>query len=71
MSESYSSHEHIVSFMFCKFCEHKNKEETEVPCRDCLENASNYESRRPVHFKDDGSLERYFKNEFTKKLKGE
>lgn len=67
----YSSHEHIVSFLFCKFCEHKNKAETEEPCCYCLENSTNYETRRPVHFKDDGSLERYFKKELTNKIKGE
>ena len=56
-----SNHEHIVSFVFCKFCEHKDKAESEEPCCDCLEYPTNLESYRPIHFKDNGSLAKLIK----------
>ena len=56
------SHNKIVSFTYCKFCEHKNKSEDDEPCFECLENPVNIDSHRPVCFKDNGSLARVMKN---------
>ena len=66
MNEDYSSREKIVSFVYCRFCEHKEKKEASNPCDDCLDHPTNIDSRRPIHFKDNGSLAR-----ITKSLKGE
>ena len=41
----------IVDFTWCKTCIHYEKDDTEKPCDDCLENPSNEYSRRPKHFK--------------------
>lgn len=61
MIDNGINREKIVSFQFCRFCEHKNKLESDEPCCDCLDYPSNIDSRRPIHFKDNGSLERYLK----------
>ncbi len=52
------SHEKIVNFRLCNYCVHKNDPEDKEPCSDCLENPVNIDSQRPVHFKDNGSLEK-------------
>ncbi len=58
----YSIKDKIVRFELCKFCEHKNKPESDEPCCDCLDHSSNVNSQRPVHFKDNGSLATYLKS---------
>ena len=68
------SHEKIVNFAYCRFCEHKNEKETSEVCSDCLENPVNVDSQRPVRFKDNGSLarvERAIKKNISKEEKGE
>ena len=59
--ENHRYDEHIVNFYLCNFCEHKNKAENEEPCCDCLDYAGNLNSRRPIHFKDNGLLAKYLK----------
>ena len=54
--------EHIVSFIYCRFCEHKNQKDISEPCFDCLDHPTNINSRRPIHFKDNGSLARIEKS---------
>ena len=56
-----SRHEHFANFAFCKFCEYKNKAESDEPCCDCLDYPTNIESHRPIHFKDNGSLAKALK----------
>ena len=54
-------HEKIVKFELCRYCEHWKKPESAEPCSDCLDNPSNIDSRRPIHFKHTGELEKIFK----------
>lgn len=61
----------IVDFTFCRFCKNKSKKEYEEPCNDCLDNPTNTESKRPIHFKDNGSFEKLQKARNKKNLKGE
>lgn len=43
--------DHFVDFfVYCKQCKHYEKEETEDPCVDCLENPTNQDSRKPTQF---------------------
>ena len=37
---------------YCKTCEHKDLPESEDPCFDCLEEPTNFESHKPVHYKE-------------------
>lgn len=37
---------------FCKDCRYYDKSETEDPCYECLTNPVNYNSRKPLMFKD-------------------
>lgn len=37
---------------YCRKCVHYEKSESEDPCWDCLENAVNAYSRKPVYFKE-------------------
>lgn len=62
MEDLYND-EHIVDFYLCNFCEHKKKKECEEPCCDCLDYGGNFYSRRPIHFKDNGSLAKLLKEE--------
>ena len=55
------SKKRIVSFLFCRHCVNKAKKESDEPCDDCLENPVNVDSRRPIHFEDDGTLPLIFK----------
>lgn len=55
------SHEHFANFYLCNYCIHKSKKESEEPCNDCLDYPVNVDSRRPIHFKDNGSLSRALK----------
>ena len=46
-------HEKEVRFdQYCKKCEHKNLKETLDPCNECLEHEMNYDSKKPIHFKE-------------------
>ena len=65
------SHEKIVNFAYCKFCEHKNEPESSEACSDCLENPVNIDSQRPIRFKDNGSLARIEKSIKKKVKEGE
>lgn len=58
----YHIRDKIVQFTLCQYCEHWKKSESEEPCCDCLDNPSNVESRRPIHFKDNGSLTKLLKS---------
>ena len=58
--------EKIVTFVYCRFCEYKNNKENSEPCFDCLDHPTNVDSHRPIHFKDNGSLERV-----SKRIRGE
>lgn len=40
----------IVDFTWCNSCKHKDKEEYEDPCRDCLNEAGSEDSRRPEKY---------------------
>ena len=48
--------EKIVNFNLCNYCVHKDISEEDEPCCDCLDYASNIDSRRPIHFKSNGVL---------------
>lgn len=37
---------------YCHKCIHKDKDEAEEPCDECLENAVNEYSHKPVNFKE-------------------
>lgn len=37
---------------YCPKCEHWDSEETDDPCNDCLNNPMNYDSHKPVYFKE-------------------
>lgn len=46
----------IVYFdKWCKDCEHATKQEYEEPCCDCLNEAGNEDSHKPVMFKEKDS----------------
>ncbi len=36
--------------IWCAQCRHKDKPETEEPCRDCLDEGGNEDSEKPVRF---------------------
>lgn len=43
----------IVDFdKYCKMCKHKDLEESEYPCHDCLNNPTNEHSRKPIKFEE-------------------
>lgn len=45
--------EKFVDFSeYCKKCIHKDKEEAEDPCYECLENPVNIGSHKPVKFEE-------------------
>lgn len=35
---------------YCKTCKHKNKTEKEEPCNECIDNATNLHSQKPVRW---------------------
>ena len=37
---------------YCSTCEHKDVPETEYPCDGCLECGMNYQSSKPVNYKE-------------------
>lgn len=37
---------------YCKNCEHCSKDESEEPCNECLLYPMNYDSHKPVMFKE-------------------
>lgn len=43
----------IVDFNFCKVCKNCDVNEVEDPCNECLDNPSNLNSQRPIHFEVD------------------
>lgn len=42
----------IVNFEWCMKCEHFKVAESDEPCHNCLNNFTNTNSHRPVHFKE-------------------
>lgn len=38
---------------YCPKCIHKDNEETDDPCWDCLREATNVNSHKPVYFEED------------------
>ena len=41
--------EHIVRFdLWCDKCKHKDTDEINSPCNECLDDGGSYESRRPT-----------------------
>lgn len=38
--------------IWCKRCKHKDTPEVEDPCNECLNEPSNINSRKPIHWKD-------------------
>ena len=39
--------------IYCKYCKHFEKEETESPCNECLESPANDNSHNPVKYEED------------------
>lgn len=39
-------------FKWCPLCKHKDKKESDEPCRDCLEETSNTHSTKPVRLEE-------------------
>lgn len=37
---------------YCHKCVHKDTDESELPCDECLEYGSNVDSHKPVYFKE-------------------
>lgn len=47
----------IVEFdKYCKTCKHKELEDKYDPCCDCLDNPTNINSRKPIHYEEDEKL---------------
>jgi len=45
--------EKIVEFYkWCSKCEHRNVAEAEEPCNECLTYPVNYDSKRPINYKE-------------------
>lgn len=42
----------VMFHKYCPICQFWEKKENEDPCWDCLENGYNYDSERPVKFKE-------------------
>lgn len=43
----------IVDFeKYCKTCEHRDLNESEDPCFDCLDEPTNLNSHKPVYYKE-------------------
>ena len=43
----------IVNFKkYCPLCEHEKVKETQDPCNDCLAQGGNYNTEKPIHFKE-------------------
>lgn len=49
-------YEHIADFFYCKQCIHRNIEEYEHPCDECLLHPVNEGTRKPVKFEQDPTL---------------
>ena len=45
--------------LYCGKCVHKDKDEEEDPCHDCLNQPSNEYSHKPVYFKADDGWENW------------
>ena len=48
--------EKIVRFELCNLCVHKDLDEINEPCADCLDYPVNIDSQRPIHFESNGIL---------------
>ena len=40
----------VYFFTYCKTCIHRNTNETDDPCNECLANGSNEDSHTPVNY---------------------
>lgn len=44
----------IINFdKYCKTCKYSDLEEVEDPCNDCLDNPTNMNSKKPIHYEED------------------
>ena len=39
-------------YKFCKLCKHKDEEETDEPCNECLTLPVNVDTRKPICFEE-------------------
>ena len=44
------SYKEVYFHEYCESCKHKKKTETETPCDECLSNALNLDSHKPVRY---------------------
>ena len=50
----YESKYKIVEFeKYCPSCKYLNEPEDEEPCNECLTEASNLDSHKPINYKED------------------
>lgn len=66
MSEEYTK---IVNFEKCKGCIHYEQDEMDDPCYECLQNATNYASQKPLYFEQDPTKLKKTKKKTTKGTK--
>jgi hypothetical protein len=45
-------HKEVYFHEYCKTCKHKDVENTEEPCNECLSNPTNLYSHKPVNYKE-------------------
>lgn len=48
--EQTSYEQEVYFHEYCKTCKHENVSEADEPCEECLENATNTESHKPVRW---------------------
>lgn len=51
----HQSYKEVYFNEFCKKCVHEKAKETEEPCCECLSEPTNWNSHRPVKYKEKGS----------------
>ena len=42
----------VCFFKYCKLCKHRNLNESEDPCHECLQSPVNTYSRKPLYFEE-------------------
>lgn len=47
-----SDYKEVYFHEFCKKCKHKKLKETEEPCSECIAEATNLHSHRPVKYEE-------------------
>lgn len=48
----YQAYKEVYFDKYCKTCKHKNVEETEEPCYECLGEPLNWNTHRPVKYEE-------------------